>query len=88
MSVTRARDCQSTETRSDRIPLWVTGVSLALLALGFSRSGADPTRSNPSSHKREDRAIASRAGHGRGRAATHPLQVPARGWKDILTKTG
>jgi membrane protein len=30
--------------------------------------------------------IDSRAGHGRGRAATHPLQVPAGGWKDILLR--
>jgi membrane protein len=80
MSVTRARDWQSTENRSDRISLWVTGVSLALLALGFSRSGADSVGSS------DDRRIAFRAGHGRGRAATHPLEVPARGWKDILLR--
>ena len=86
MSVSRARDWQSIENRSDRIPLWVTGVSLALLALGFSRSSADPAGSNPSGHKRQDRVIPFRADHRRGRTATHPLEVPARGWKDILLR--
>jgi len=42
-------------------------------------SGVISTRSNPGSHEsaaQDDRA--------RGRSATHPLEVPARGWKDIL----
>src|SRR5438552_18533234 len=52
---------------------------VAQLASG-SRSQASPsTRSNPGSREsagQDDRA--------RGRSATHPLEVPARGWKDIL----
>ena len=52
---------------------------VAQLASG-SRSQASPsTRPNPGSREsagQDDRA--------RGRSATHPLEVPARGWKDIL----
>jgi hypothetical protein len=48
---------------------------------GTTRIGvtSPSTRSNPGSHEsavQDDRA--------RGRSATHPLEVPARGWKDIL----
>src|SRR5438034_727372 len=68
--------------RSDRVPLWVTGITVALLALGFSRSRPSHSApSNPGSHEREGRMTAFQ---GRGRTATHPLEVPARGWKDIL----
>src|SRR5205809_5518989 len=86
MSVASARDWQQAErSHSDRVPMWVTGVTVALLALGFSRSRASyPTVSNPSSDEREGRVIAFQRDRGRGRAATHPLEVPARGWKDIL----
>jgi hypothetical protein len=41
MSVTSARDWQQSEqSHSDRVPMWVTAVTVALLALGFSRSRA------------------------------------------------
>jgi membrane protein len=49
---------------------------VAQLASGVT---SPSTRSNPGSHEsaaQDDRA--------RGRSATHPLEVPARGWKDIL----
>jgi membrane protein len=87
MSVTSARDRPPTENRSDRVPLWVTGVTVALLALGFSRSRIPhPAASNPTSHDREGRVIAFQGGSGLGRRATHPLEVPARGWKDIFLR--
>jgi hypothetical protein len=58
MSVTSARDRPPTENRSDRVPLWVTGVTVALLALGFSRSRIPhPAASNPTSHDRESNGL-------------------------------
>jgi membrane protein len=84
MSVTSARDWQQSEqSHSDRVPMWVTGMTVALLALGFSRSRASyPAGSIPTGDGREGRAIAAQ--RGRGRSATTPSEVPARGWKDIL----
>jgi membrane protein len=87
MSVTSARDRPTTESRSDRVPLWVTGVTMALIVLGFAPSRAShPAGPNPSSHEREGRVSGLQGGRGRGRAATHPLEVPVRGWKDILLR--
>jgi membrane protein len=84
MSVVSARDWQPGE-RSHRTPLWVTGVTVALLALGFSRSRASyPAGSIPTGDEREGRIIAAQ--RGRGRSATTPSDVPARGWKDILLR--
>ena len=58
MSITNARDWQEAD-RNHRTSLWVTGVTMALLALGFTRSRAShPAGSNPSSDKREGRVIA------------------------------
>jgi membrane protein len=65
--------------------LWAAGVTVALLALGFSRSR--PFRSAGSSSsgdQQEGRVIAVQAG--RGRSATTPSEVPARGWKDICLR--
>jgi len=53
---------------------------VAQLASGSTRSRAFPsTRSHPGTHE-----SAVQDGRARGRSATHPLEVPARGWKDIL----
>ena len=80
MSVANARAWQQTFSRS---PLWVTGVTVALLALGFNRSRPpDPTSSLPTGDERGSRVITTQ--RGRGRAATTPSEVPPRGWKDIL----
>jgi membrane protein len=86
MSVTSARDWQQTaRDPPNRTPLWVTGVTVALLAFGFSRSRpSHPAGSIPSGDKREGRVIAAQGG--RGRSATTPSEVPARGWKDILLR--
>jgi membrane protein len=86
MSVTSARDWAPAErTHSDRVPLWVTGVTVALLAFGFSRSRASyPARSIQTGDGREGRVITAQPG--RGRSARTPSDVPARGWKDILVR--
>lgn len=77
MSVTNARDWQPAEqSHSDRVPLWVTGVTVALLALGFTRSRASPAAGSNPNRQGEVHVLAFR--RGRGRAATHPLEVPAR----------
>jgi membrane protein len=84
MSVTSAREWQEAD-RNHRIPLWVTGLSVALLALGFSRSRACyPAGSIATGDGRGGRIVAAQ--RGRGRTATHPLELPARGWKDILLR--
>jgi len=59
---------------------WVaTGVTAALLAGGFARQGGrrggDAAHPERSSHDR-----------GRGRHASTPAEIPARGWKDILLR--
>jgi hypothetical protein len=86
MSATSARDWQQAQQgRSDRVPMWVTGVTVALLALGFSRPRASsPAGTIPTGDEREGRVIAAQ--RGRGRSATTPSEVPPRGWKDILLR--
>jgi membrane protein len=88
MSVNNACDWQETDrSRSERVPLWATGATVALLALGFTRSRASHhTGSSPSSDEREHRVTGPQREGGRGRMATHPLEVPAPGWKDILLR--
>jgi membrane protein len=86
VSATSARGWrQIARGQLNRTPLWATGVTVALLALGFSRSR--PFRSSgssASSSQREGQAIAVQPG--RGRSATTPSEVPARGWKDIFLR--
>ncbi len=60
--------------QSPRIPLWATAVTAVLLALGFTPS-----------YSRIGRGRSSRD-TGRGRLATTPSAIPARGWKDILLR--
>jgi membrane protein len=79
MSVTSARDWQQAERSQSA--LWVTGVTVALLALGFSHSRTSHRGSTPSARQT---GIASE--RGRGRSAATPSQVPVRGWKDILLR--
>jgi membrane protein len=57
-------------------PLWAIALSVLLLASGFARTRpgtARPARENT-----------TRFEDGRGRSATAPSEIPARGWKDIL----
>jgi membrane protein len=87
VSATSARGWQQTIARGplNRTPLWVTGVTVALLALGFSRSRPfPPAGSSSTSDQWENRVIGAQ--HGRGRSATTPSEVPACGWKDIFLR--
>ncbi len=63
-----------------RLPLWVPALTAGLLALGFRRDRYVARSSPP-----RERAGAIRE-HGRGRLASTPSEIPARGWKDILLR--
>jgi membrane protein len=67
----------SSRSERDRVPLWSIGVTALLVASGFARrpgAARQPT-GNPGV-----------ADDGRGRSATSPSEIPARGWKDILLR--
>jgi membrane protein len=84
VSATSARGWQQVARDPlNRTSLWAAGVTVALIALGFSRSRPF-AGSNPSRDQRESRVIAVQPG--RGRSAITPSEVPARGWKDILLR--
>ncbi len=82
MSVISARGWPQSGRGARRIPLWVTAASIALLALGFSRSRIGHALM-PVGEQRPGSITAQR---GRGRSATAPSDVPPRGWKDILLR--
>src|SRR5689334_15862432 len=68
------------------VPLWITGLTLALLSLGFRPrryAGTLSRRSRPSAQPRSD-ARAAPVDH--GRLARTPSESPARRWKDILLR--
>jgi membrane protein len=81
------------------LPLWLGLGAMALLSLVPSRrrergksptSPADDARpfGEPRSSEEPREIEVKRADeHGRGRQATHPLQIPWRGWKDIFWRT-
>src|SRR5262245_3957512 len=56
---------------STRASLWAGALTAALLAVGFRT-------------RRSDRGFHTRDDEGRGRLASSPSEIPARGWKDIL----
>jgi membrane protein len=61
----------------NRVPLWSIGVMALLVASGFARrpyAAPQPT------------GTPGVANDGRGRSATSPSEIPARGWKDILLR--
>lgn len=65
-------------TRPERPPLWTIGLSAFLVAVGFGRRRSQaPVRAKDRSEQFDD---------GRGRAATAPSEIPARGWKDIVLR--
>src|SRR6266487_65800 len=71
----RSPGMASADGSVERIPIWVTAVTAALLVLGFR-----PHRfARPDTQRRDERFEADR-----GRLATTPSEIPARGWKDIL----
>jgi membrane protein len=75
---------------------WILGASALLLALGFGRKPGTPRRAV---QRHEPRGLLRRGQRepegrdarrarepGRGRAATTPSEIPARGWKDVLVR--
>jgi membrane protein len=62
-----------------RLPFWVPALTAGLLAVGFrkDRSVAPATAFRGDARARE---------HGRGRLASTPSEIPARGWKDVLLR--
>src|SRR5215204_1053878 len=91
------RSVQATKREPQRSPLWVLGASAVLLAAGFGRTPATHHRRHPradapkrgqrawpDSGERDRRRTASNGD--RGRAASSPSEIPARGWKDILVR--
>jgi membrane protein len=65
----------STDRSVKRIPLWVTAVTTALLFVGYR-----PRRFASTNIERTNERFEA----DRGRLATTPSEIPARGWKDIL----
>jgi membrane protein len=61
-----------------RIPLWATALTTALLVIGFR-----PHRFAQVDQGGEEQGEVQR---GRGRLATTPSEIPAAGWKDILSR--
>jgi membrane protein len=62
------------------ISLWVTALTLGLLAAGFTRQRYADTRT------RLGRKGSDRDTRGRGRNASRPSEIPIEGWKDILLR--
>jgi membrane protein len=71
------------------IPLWVSALGAALLAIGFrlgQHAGAYARREPPPDamgHRTENTPAID---EGRGRQADAPWEIPLRGWKDILLR--
>jgi hypothetical protein len=62
------------------VPLWSIGLTALLVATGFARrpfTSPASTRTAGGTPVEED---------GRGRSATTPSEIPARGWKDIVLR--
>jgi membrane protein len=86
--------------RSD-FPFWLSAVATALLMfVGPPRRGSGrsanwlrpvdkerPFGEPQSSEEPRDLELRRAHEHGRGRHATHPLQIPWKGWYDILWRT-
>ena len=66
-----------TSGSGERVPLWSIGLTALLAGSGFARRPISAAgRAKP--------AGAAQSEAGRGRSATTPSEIPARGWKDIL----
>src|SRR5262249_54941596 len=71
------------------IPMWVTAVGAALLAVGFrlgQHAGAYARREPRPEGKAQGADAARALDPGHGRLADTPSQIPLRGWKDILLR--
>ena len=84
------------------LPFWLSlGATALLVLMGPPARETDQRRVGASAVEKEERPFGEprsaeephdlelRRAHerGRGRHATHPLQIPWRGWKDILWRT-
>lgn len=67
---------------------WAIAISAGLLAAGFTRQRYNGPSLAPSNDVEEGSRRARDFGHegGRGRHASTPEEIPARGWKDILIR--
>ncbi len=72
------------DDRPGRDRLWAAGLTLALLAAGFARERRAPGRFQASETHATARRELTR--DGRGRSASTPSEIPARGWKDVLLR--
>ena len=76
-------------------PWWVVGAGALLLAMGLGRKPLTDAprfrarrRTGTGRDMRTDaRDVQGREFDNRGRSATTPSEIPARGWKDILVRT-
>jgi membrane protein len=86
MSLDALRDRPRQTMSGQRPPLWSLGVTALLLfaGLGARRDAPPPGRGfrGRTDARRRDRA----GGDGRGRTATTPSDIPAKGWKDIVLR--
>ena len=64
---------------TQRVPLWSIALTALLVAVGFGRR---PLPSPPSTITARGEPLED----GRGRSATTPSEIPARGWKDIALR--
>ncbi len=64
-----------------RPPLWAVAITAALVSAGFR-----PRRFSKASTDLKGRSGPSSSEVGRGRLASTPSEIPARGWKDILLR--
>jgi membrane protein len=70
---------------------WAVASLLALLGVALASeylfpTGGDERRSTPSLSSNNDDLKGATGGGDRGRSATTPSEIPARGWKDILLR--
>ncbi len=76
-------------TAGQGIPLWVSALGAALLAVGFrlgQHAGAHARSEAPPRDTAQRADPARRLDPGRGRHADAPWEIPLRGWKDILLR--
>src|SRR5436190_1132431 len=68
---------------AEKPPLWA--FALAAIALVFDPPGRVDSRRGTAKREDSDPAVV-RQGDRRGRAASSPSEIPAKGWKDILLR--
>jgi membrane protein len=66
----------------DRFPLWITVLTIGLLASGFSRI----SYTAPANPRQLTNTGSANTNDERGRSASSPSEIPALGWKDIILR--